>query len=108
MSTSPITDQVRWRITGTLFTVQSLFGGAMIATFTVTTIVAAQLSGWESLAGLPPTLVMGGRALIGYPVGRIMDQYGRRTGFVIGYLLATLGAIWSALAIMQGSFVQFC
>jgi MFS family permease len=51
---------------------------------------------------------MGGRALIGYPVGRIMDQYGRRTGFVLGYLLAMLGAIWSAVAITQLSFVLFC
>jgi MFS family permease len=108
MPTSPISDQVRWRIVGTIFLVQSLFGAAMIATFTVTTIVAARLSGWESLAGLPPTLVMGGRALIGYPVGRIMDQYGRRVGFVLGYLLAVMGALWSALAIMQVSFVQFC
>ena len=108
MAASTVTNQVRWRITGTLFTVQSLFGAAMIATFTVGTLIAAQLSGWESLAGLPSTLVLGGRALIGYPVGWIMDHYGRRQGFVFGFLLAMLGALWSALAILQGSFWQFC
>jgi MFS family permease len=108
MSTSPITRQDQWRITGTLFAVQSLFGAAMIATFTVTSIVAAQLSGFESLAGLPATLVLGGRALIGYPVGWIMDNYGRRPGFVLGYFLTTVGSLWSAWAIYQLSFWQFC
>ncbi|MCL4859669.1 MAG: MFS transporter [Caldilineaceae bacterium] len=103
-----VTPALRWRITGTLFAVQSLFGGAMIATFIVTSIVAARLSGLESLAGLPATLVLGGRALIGYPVGWIMDHYGRRPGFVLGYLLAVIGAIWCALAIGQFSFWQFC
>ena len=108
MSINVIANTVRWRITGTLFVVQSLFGGAMIATFIVTSIVAARLSGYESLAGLPATLVLGGRALIGYPVGWVMDKRGRRAGFVLGYSLAILGAIWSAVAITQLSFWQFC
>lgn len=108
MSINAVTNAVRWRITGTLFVIQSLFGGAMIATFTVTSIIAARLSGYESLAGLPATLVLGGRALIGYPVGWVMDKHGRRAGFVLGYSLATLGAIWSAIAITQLSFWQFC
>jgi MFS family permease len=104
----PVSRRDQWRITSTLFVVQSLFGAAMIATFTVTSIVAAQLSGLESLAGLPATLVLGGRALIGYPVGWIMDHYGRRPGFVLAYGLAVLGSLWSAWAIVQLSFWQFC
>lgn len=108
MSIPLISARDRFRITGTLFVVQSLFGAAMIATFTVTTIVAARLSGFESLAGLPGTLLLGGRALIGYPIGWIMDKHGRRPAFVLGYLLATVGAIWSAWAILQFSFWQFC
>jgi MFS family permease len=108
MSTEVVSRTVQWRITGTLFVVQSLFGAAMIATFTVTSIVAAQLSGWESLAGLPATLVLGGRALIGYPVGWIMDRYGRRPGFVLGYALAVVGALISGYAITQRSFWAFC
>jgi MFS family permease len=103
-----ISSSVQWRITGTIFVVQSLFGAAMIATFTVTSIVAAQLSGLESLAGLPATLVLGGRALIGYPVGWIMDNYGRRPAFVLAYFLAVLGALGSGVAIAYGSFVGFC
>jgi MFS family permease len=109
MSTSSaVSRTTQWRIVGTLFAVQSLFGGAMIATFTLTSIIAAQLSGLESLAGLPATLVLGGRAFIGYPVGWIMDNYGRRAGFVLGYGLALAGAIGSALAITHLSFWEFC
>jgi MFS family permease len=108
MTKSTISPSDQWRITGTLFVVQSLFGAAMIATFTVTSIVAAHLSGQESWAGLPSTLLLGGRALIGYPAGWIMDNYGRRPGFVFAYLLAALGAGWSALAIIHGSFWEFC
>lgn len=108
MSSPTISTSDRWRITGTLFTVQSLFGAAMIATFTVTTIVAARLSGFEGLAGLPGTLLLGGRALIGYPIGWIMDRHGRRPAFVLGYFLAMVGASWSAWAILQFSFWQFC
>jgi MFS family permease len=107
-ASAPVSRRDQWRITNTLFVVQSLFGAAMIATFTVTSIVAAQLSGLESLAGLPATLVLGGRALIGYPVGWIMDHYGRRQGFVLAYGLAVLGSLWSAWAIVQLSFWQFC
>jgi MFS family permease len=110
MSTIPLPPigPAQRRITVTLFVVQSLFGAAMIATFTVTSIVAARLSGLESLAGLPATLVLGGRALIGYPVGWIMDRYGRRPGFVLGYGLAVVGAMWGGLAIIHGAFWEFC
>lgn len=108
MTISTISPSAQWRITGTLFAVQSLFGAAMIATFTVTSIVAAHLSGLESLAGLPATLVLGGRAFIGYPVGWLMDTHGRRPAFVLGYLLAAGGAIWSAFAISHTSFWEFC
>lgn len=108
MSTITISPSLQRRITTTLFTVQSLFGAALTAMFILTTIVATRLSGQESWAGLPATLVLGGRALVGYPIGWIMDRYGRRAGFVLGYLLGVIGALVSADAIGQGSFWEFC
>lgn len=108
MSMTTISSADQRRITWTLFIVQSLFGAALIATFTLTSIVAARLSGMESLAGLPSTLVLGGRAFIGYPVGWIMDRYGRRPGFVLGYGLGVVGAIVSIFSIIHLSFWQFC
>jgi MFS family permease len=108
MATSTVSSDVQRRITATLFTTQSLFGAALIATFALTSLVAARLSGIESWAGLPAMLVLGGKAFIGYPVGWFMDRYGRRAGFVIGYLLGVVGALLSAHAIVQLSFWEFC
>lgn len=103
-----VSPAVQRRITVTLFVVQSIFGAAMIATFTLTSIVAARLSGFESLAGVPSTLVLGGRAFIGYPIGWVMDHHGRRPAFVIGYALGIVGMLISAWAIMRSSFWLFC
>jgi MFS family permease len=108
MSTNTVSPHIQRRIAATLFSVQSLFGAALFATFTLTSIVAVRLSGHESWAGVPSMLLLGGRAMIGYPVGWIMDRYGRRPGFVLGYLLSAVGAAWSAYAIVQLSFWEFC
>ncbi|MDQ3247700.1 MAG: MFS transporter, partial [Chloroflexota bacterium] len=108
MPNPPVDPAVQRRITVTLFVVQSIFGAALIATFTLTSIVAARLSGFESLAGVPSTLVLGGRALIGYPIGWIMDRYGRRPAFVIGYALGAVGMLISVSGIVQASFWLFC
>lgn len=108
MDTSTVNPSIQRRITWTLFIVQSLFGAAQFVTFTLTSIVAARLSGLESLAGIPATLVLGGRSFIGYPVGWVMDRYGRRPGFVLGYALGAIGAVICVFAILHLSFWQFC
>lgn len=108
MSTSTVSSSAQRRITATLFTAQSIFSAALLQTFTVTTIVGAQLSGRESLAGIPGTLNLAGRAFIGYPISWLMERYGRRVSFVIGYLLGAVGAGVSAYAIWLGSFLVFC
>jgi len=104
---SDVTSAVRWKITLTLFTAQSLFSAAQIASFTLLTIIAAELSGSDSLAGIPPTVTMLGRALAGYPVGWLMDRVGRRFGLVFGYGLAIVGAILCVYAIGWSSFIGF-
>lgn len=103
-----VSPTVQRRITATLFAAQSIFSAALLQTFTLTTIVAAQLSGLESLAGIPGTLNLAGRAFIGYPITWLMERYGRRASFVIGYLLGAVGAVVSAYAIWLGSFLLFC
>ncbi len=108
MSTIVVSPSIQRRITGTLFATQSIFSAALLETFILTSIVAAQLSGRESLAGVPGTLNLASRAFIGYPVAWLMDRHGRRAGFVIGYLLGAIGAALSAYAIMGQSFFGFC
>ena len=77
MSQNPIapavTPAVRRRINGTLFTAQSLFGAATIATFPVLTILSANMAG-DAAAGVPQTVSMIGRAAVAYPIGLLMDR----------------------------------
>src|SRR4051794_1101569 len=105
MSTSTVSPNVQRRITATLFAAQSIFSAALLQSFTLTAIVATKLTGMESLAGIPGTLNLAGRAFIGYPVAWLMERHGRRVSFVIGYLLGALGAILSAYAIWLSSFL---
>ena len=108
MSTVTVSQSVQKRITATLFLSQSLFGAAMIASFTLMAIVAAHLSGSDSAAGVPPMLTMLGRSAAAYPVGWLMDRAGRRPGLSLGYMLAMLGAMLSVASIISGSFMGFC
>ena len=108
MSQPPVARSVSRRISGTLFVTQSLFGAAQIASFTLIPIVAAQLSGGESLAGLPLTITFLARAASAYPFGWLMDRVGRRSGLSLGYLCMVIGAVISVLAIGWASFPGFC
>ena len=95
------------RITTALFTAESFNSASFIIMFTVTPILAAQLSGNDAAAGIPTTLAMLGRALIAYPMGWLMDRVGRRLGLSVGYLLTAVGAAIGTYAVIQGSFTIF-
>lgn len=97
----------RRRVTVTLFLAQSFFSAAMIASFTLLPILAAELSGRESAAGLPSTIGLIGRALAAYPIGWLMDRAGRRIGLSLGYGAGVIGMGVAAWAILSGSFVWF-
>jgi MFS family permease len=94
-----ISPSVQKRITATLFASQGLFSASSILSFTLMPIISAHLGGSDAYAGIPPTVVMLGRAIAAYPVGWLMDRVGRRSGLSIGYILATLGAILCVISI---------
>ena len=96
------------RITGTIFLSESIFSAAFIATVTLLSINAAQLSGSDTLAGLPTTLGLVGRAALAVPMGWLMDRAGRRTGLVLGYAIGVLGMATGVLAVQSFSFVLLC
>jgi MFS family permease len=95
------------RITAALFTAQSLFSASLIASFTVSAIVAVQLSGSETAAGAPTTLTLLGRAAFAYPIGWLMDRFGRRSSLSLGYLTGTIGAAISVVSIIYLSYWGF-
>ena len=109
MSMSTIPRSVQRRVTATLFISQSLFSASTILSFTLLPIISAHLSGADRAAGVPPTMMMLGRAIAAYPVGWLMDHIGRRPGLSLGYLFAAVGAALSVLSIsMWESFPRLC
>lgn len=107
MVDSVITKPTRQRIVGSLFGAQSLFSAALIISFTLTSIIAVDLSGSESAAGLPSTVTLISRAALAYPIGWLLDRLGRRLGLSIGYLIGVTGALISAWSVISGSFIGF-
>lgn len=99
---------IRRRITYTLFAAHTTLVAAQIASFTLMSIIGAQLGGSDASAGIPSTVSMLGRALAGYPIGWLMDRWGRRAGLSIGYILGILGGLLAVVAIGQESLIGFC
>ena len=92
------------RLTNTLFITQSLFTAAQTAVVTLLTVIAVQLSGKESLAGVPTTILTLSQAAMAMPAGILMGRIGRRLGLSASYGTSALGALIGVIAILQGSF----
>lgn len=83
---------------------QVLGGLGLASGLAVGALLAEQVSGSESLAGLGITFQVLGGALIAIPVARLMAARGRRPGLQLGYALACAGAALVVLAALVGSF----
>jgi MFS family permease len=107
MTTIPDLDSIRRRTTASIFAAQGLFSAAVIVAFTLTPIIAFELTGSETRAGWPSTITLVGRALLAYPLGWLMDQIGRRLGISLGFFIGVVGVLISAYAVVAGSFFWF-
>lgn len=77
-----------------VLTGSQVLGGVGVASgFAVTALLARELSGSESLAGLGTTAQVFGGALLAVPLARIMAARGRRPGLALGYVIASVGAL---------------
>lgn len=92
------------RITGTLFATQSLGSAGVISLATVASIVGAEVSGRDALAGAPGAVFLLGTALLALPWSLATDALGRRGGLALGGLVGALGAAGAVLALTLGSF----
>jgi len=96
------------KITAALLVSQSLFSASVIMLFTISPIIAVQLAGDNSQwTGVPSTLILIGAALVAYPIGRLMDQTGRRIGLSVGHLFGISGALVAGGAVIQESLWLF-
>ena len=74
--------------------------GAVGVTIGVATasLLARDISGSETLAGLAQTFQVLGTAAAAYVLARVMRRRGRRIGIVLGYLAGATGALLAVLA----------
>lgn len=83
-----------------------IFGGAGLAAgITVGALLAQDMLGTDSYAGVPTALFTLGSAGAALTVGRISQRYGRRLGLATGFLAGGIGALGVVLAAMLNSLL---
>lgn len=92
------------RTVGTLVGSQMLGGIGLSSGIAVGSLLAEEVSGSATFAGLGGTFQVLGGALIAVPMAAVMARRGRRPGLLLGYALASVGAIGIVLAGILGSF----
>ena len=97
-------DGLRRRATGVLFAGVALGSTGHIAAVTVTSIVALELTGNRTLAGLPAAAVVLGAAIGATVLGAVMGRWGRRPGLAGGYVVGVFGALIAVVGIVVQSF----
>ena len=100
----PDLNALRRRTVGVLFAGVALGSTGHIAAVTVTSIVALELGGDRTLAGLPAALVVLGAAVGATILGWVMGRWGRRPGLAGGYLVGVVGALVAVAGIVAHSF----
>jgi Sugar phosphate permease len=83
-----------------------IFGGAGLAAgVTVGALLAQDMLGKDSYAGVPTALFTLGSALAAFLVGRHSQRHGRRLGLAAGFFAGGIGAIGVIIAAMNESIV---
>lgn len=92
------------RVQGRTLTVLSgavaLSGIGVTVGITVGGLLAREVAGTDTAAGLGQTAAVLGSAVLAVPLARISDRSGRRAGLAIGYGVAVLGSavtVWAAV-----------
>ena len=86
------------RTLAVLVIAQVFSGAGLAAGITVGALLAQDMLGATSLAGLPSALFTIGSAAAAVSVGRISHRAGRRAGLALGYLTGAVGSLGVVLA----------
>lgn len=86
--------------------ISQIFSGAGLAAgITVGALIIQDMTGSESLAGLPIALSTFGSAFAAYLVGRISQKHGRRFGLGAGFITGGIGAFGVIFSVMSGNLI---
>lgn len=92
------------RTTLRVLVASNVLGGVAVASgFAVAGLLAENISGSTSMAGLVATSTTLGAAILAVPLARLARSRGRRVSLTVGYLLATIGAVLSIVAAQVNS-----
>ncbi len=86
---------------GTLWVlvISNVLGGVAVASgFAVAGLLAENISGSTSMAGLVATSTTVGAAILAVPLAKLARSQGRRSSLTVGYLIALAGALLSIVA----------
>ncbi|MFE9232126.1 MFS transporter [Cellulosimicrobium funkei] len=88
----------------TLAATQVLSGVGVASGIAVAPLVASALSGSDAIAGLTSTSGVVGAALVALPLAQVAGRRGRRPSLLLGFGLATGGAVLATVAVLLGSW----
>ncbi|HSR55004.1 MAG TPA: MFS transporter [Alphaproteobacteria bacterium] len=89
-----------------LFTLSQSFNGAgMQLAYGMGPLMVLALTSSAALAGLSVAVIGLSRFLVAYPVGKVMDAYGRKPAILLGLVLALFGALALSLSIETRSLL---
>lgn len=96
--------KVQKRTMSLLLATQTLGSIAVTVTFAVSGILAVEMAGSTSAAGLTQATLTLGAAAASYLLGAWMNKSGRRAGLAVGYLVGAVGAGACVAAAKTASF----
>ena len=95
--------KTRTRAQGKLITAQLLSGAGIASGYAVGGLLAEEITGATSMAGIAQMSVILGAGLIAYPLAVLAGRSGRRTALTLGFGIGTLGAT----VVLLGVALQF-
>jgi MFS family permease len=95
---------IQRRTIRTLLASQVCGGVGLVSGYSVTALLADELTGSKTLAGLSAACLSIGAATASFPLAKLMARAGRRPGLRTGYLLGALGAFCAVMAAVTGFF----
>ncbi|RFU19331.1 MFS transporter [Geodermatophilus marinus] len=104
-TTAPDVARVQRRTVGVLGGGVALGGLGVTVGITVGGLLARDVAGTDTAAGLGQTAGVLGAAVLAVPLARISDRAGRRAGLAAGYAVAVAGSLLTVVAAVLSSLV---